>query len=116
MDKPTTPNPADLGLLVPGTEEDKRAREVIEAIREAEEADPQLRRKRRRHYADLQAWYDRRRGAYSGVAQRQEKLIRDARKYAESYLPEAHSPVARLRVTRLALRDIGITPNLKSSR
>lgn len=113
MDKPSTPTPADLGLLVPGTLEDKRVQELIEGNRKAEEADPESKRRRQKGYAALQAWYDRQREAPLGGAQRQEKLIRDARKCAESYLPEAHSPVARLRVTRLVLKDLGITPNTK---
>jgi hypothetical protein len=102
---------ASTGLLVPGTEEDKWAKEVMEANRKAEEADPEFKRRRQKRDADLQASYDRRLGVPLGVAKRQEKLIRDARTYAASYLLEAHSQVTQLRVTRLALRDLGITPN-----
>src|ERR1039458_1447657 len=100
MDKPTTPNPADLGLKVPGTEESKQAEEAIEALRKAEEADPALKRKHQRENADLQKAYHRFGGRDPSDAWRQEELIRDARKYAESYLGEAQSPEARLIVTR----------------
>lgn len=99
----------NLGLLAPGTEEDKLVGELIEANRKAE--DPESRRRRQKWYADLQASYDRRLGVPLGVAQRQEKLILDLQTYAASYLPEAHSQVAQLRVTRLALEFFRITPN-----
>ena len=62
MDKPNIPHPADLGLLVPGTEEDKRVQELIEASRKAEEANPESTRWRQKWYATLQASYDRRLG------------------------------------------------------
>ena len=99
------------GLLTPGTEEDKLVRELIEKNWKAVGADPESRRRRDKSYATLQASYDRRLRAPMGVAQRQEKLIGDMRKYAASHLLEAHSQVAQLRVTRLALEFFGITPN-----
>ena len=86
MDKPTTLNPGYLGLLVPGTEDDKWAKDALMRIGEAEEADPESRRRRQKWYEALQAWYDRQLRVPLGVAERQEKLIRDARTYAASYL------------------------------
>jgi hypothetical protein len=109
--KPTTPNPADLGLLVPGTEEHNRIQEALEANWKAEQADPERRRKNQRRNADLQAAYDRR-SELPGWRYGHEKLIRDARKYAESCLAKARSPNARLKVTRRALKEcIGRLPN-----
>jgi hypothetical protein len=109
--KPTTPNPADLGLLVPGTEEHDRIQEALEANWKAEQADPERRRKNQRRNADLQAAYDRR-SELPGWRYSHEKLIRDARKYAESCLAKARSPNARLKVTRRALKEcIGRLPN-----
>lgn len=109
--KPTTPNPADLGLLVPGTEEHNRIQEALEANWKAEQADPERRRKNQRRNADLQAAYDRR-SELPGWRYSHEKLIRDARKYAESCLAKARSPNARLKVTRRALKEcIGRLPN-----
>ena len=103
--------PGFLGLLVPGTKDDEVAKKTLEASPKAEEADPGSRRWRQKWYATLQASYDRRLGVPLGVAQRQEKLICDLRTYAASFLLEAPSQVAQLRVTRLALEYFGITPN-----
>jgi hypothetical protein len=100
MDKPTKQGPADLGLRVPGTDEYKRADEALEAIRKAEEADPELKRKDQKRNADLQAAYNRFCGRNPSEAGRQEDLLRDARKYAESYLAEASSPEGRRKITR----------------
>jgi len=90
--------------------EDKRAKKATQPNRKAG-ADLEQRRRHQKWVADLQASYDRRLGVPIGVAQYQEKLIRDARTYATSYLLEAPSQVAQLRVTRLALTELGITPN-----
>ncbi len=108
MDKPSTPNPADLGLLVPGTEEDKQVKKALEASREAEEADPELRRRRQERDAYLTARLERIRGKNpaerSGELDkldRQEELLCDARAYAEIiYLREPHSPEGRRKVTQ----------------
>jgi hypothetical protein len=100
MDKPTTPKPAYLGLLVPETEEHRRVQELIETVRKAMQADPESMREDQRRNADLQAAYDRLGGRSPFDAGRQEELIRDARKYAESYLADAQSPEERLIVSR----------------
>jgi hypothetical protein len=57
-------------------------------------------RKRGKLAADLTAMCARYRRRIPEEAKRQEELIHDARKYAESYLGEAQSPAARLVVTR----------------
>jgi hypothetical protein len=111
---PTKPNPADLGLPTPGTDEYKIAKEVQEAIQKREEADPGLKRRNQRKTEDQQAAYDRfflMQNSYD--AGRLEKVIRDARKYAESYLGEARSPEARLIVTRRIWNEF-IPESLKS--
>jgi hypothetical protein len=56
--------------------------------------------KHQRQYGDLNAVYARRHGRDINEADLQEELIRDARKYAESYLAEANSPEDRLKTTR----------------
>src|SRR5581483_2735655 len=106
MDKPTVPDRADHGLLIPGTDEDKRAREFLEAIRKDEEADPEVKRRRERVNAAHQARYDRvRTGRTTYLAGLQEQLICDARKYAESCLADASSPEDRLKITRQIWND-----------
>jgi hypothetical protein len=111
MDNTIKPSAADLfGLRVPGTEEDKRAAKAIEAIRKAEEADPELRRRRQRVAEHDNALLARLRGknpyerekvaAELDKLDRQEKLLHDVRDYLESYPRDTHSRKARLIVTR----------------
>lgn len=93
------PNPTELGLRVSGTEEDKRVREILKENWKAEQADPELRRRRMRLDADMAAIYARYRKNWPH-GERQEQLIRDARKYVETRLSEAGSPDSRSQITR----------------
>jgi hypothetical protein len=102
MDKPTIPDSAELDCW----EKPEFVSQAADAIRKAEEADPALRKKRQRREADLNAQYARRLGRHVRSAEEREKLIREARLYAESYLQEAHSPNSRLVVTRRIWDDI----------
>jgi hypothetical protein len=91
----------NFGLVVPSSEGDNRAWKMLECIRTAEEADPELKGEHERRDADSQAVYDRFGGRNFSEASSQEYLIRDARKYAESYLAEASTPEDRLKMTRM---------------
>ena len=73
--------------------------QAFEATLHAQEDDPELKRKRDKRNADLEARYARWRLNFES-AEPQEEVIRDARKYAESYLAEAHSSSGQLVVTR----------------
>jgi hypothetical protein len=94
------------GLLVPGTEEDKLVRELIEANRKAE--DPESRRRRQERDAYLTARLARilgknsaERAAILDKLDRRGELLRDACLYKEIiYLSEPHSPAGRLKVTQ----------------
>jgi hypothetical protein len=86
MDKPTIPNPADLGLSTPGTEPHKRAEEALEARRRMEEANQELRRHQRKKESRLQAIYDRHLGRNTSEAGRQEDLLSDAQAWAAAQL------------------------------
>jgi len=82
MDKPSAPpDPQAFGLMA---EPSNQFLEAIEAIQKAEQADPELRRKRLRRNADENAVYARRRTG--SEARREEKLLKDARLWAKAEL------------------------------
>jgi hypothetical protein len=101
-------NAKQTGLLVPGTEADRQVRELFEARRKAEEADPESRRRRQERDAYLTARLAKilgkkpaERWAILDKLDRQEELLRDARDYAAIiYLSEPRSPEARRKVTQ----------------
>jgi hypothetical protein len=107
-DKFSSTTPGYLGLLIPGTKDDEVAKEVGEANRKAEEADPESKRRRQKRDAVLTARLARilgktgaERAAILDKLDRQEELLRDARDYAEiTYLSEPHSSEARRKLTQ----------------
>jgi hypothetical protein len=65
------------------TPDPEQVRENIRFIRRAEQADPELQRKRDRRTADLNAVYARHLGRNGPEVQRQESLLNDARSWAK---------------------------------
>lgn len=102
MDKASTTqeDPADLGLLVPGTDGHARVGEILEKLQRAEEADPERRRRRLKQDAALNAIYRRKLGRDLGESQRLEELIRDARSYVEADPSGAHTARGRKAITK----------------
>src|ERR1035441_4187061 len=83
-DKFSSTTPGYLGLLIPGTKDDEVAKEVGEANRKAEEADPESKRRRQKRDAVLTARLARilgktgaERAAILDKLDRQEELLRD---------------------------------------
>jgi hypothetical protein len=115
MDELTSGGDTSFGLLAPDTNENKLVSKLLEASRKAEAADPELRRHRERLHADLNAVASRRNGRNIYEAELQERLIRDARTYAESFLPGARSEEDRLKITRQIWNDLILNhPNRKA--
>ena len=85
------PSPEAFGIMA---EPSKQFLESVTADQQAEDADPERRRKRERWIADLQATYDRHLGRNWPEVKRQEDLLKDARAWAQAALHEI-APAAK---------------------
>lgn len=95
----------DLGLLHPDSKQNELVKELLDAGQRVEQSDPELKHLRDKRDADLNAMLARLRGRNLSQSATQEALIRDARKYAESFLPETNSEASRLKVSRVIFDD-----------